>query len=92
MVCTYTLRVFSVWQLGKLKSGVVTRCFSIIQGEAEAGGDADDGEKKKRQTRGGKGAVKAKKKTEPQGVKLATAKRGKKKTVTIVMGLASYGK
>jgi hypothetical protein len=35
--------------------------------------------------------VKAKKKSEPQGIKLGTAKRGKKKMVTIVMGLASYG-
>ncbi|KAL4223922.1 hypothetical protein ACF0H5_017384 [Mactra antiquata] len=61
-----------------------------LKGEGEAGVDAEDGEKKKRQTRGGKGVVKAKKKSEPQGIKLATSKRGKKKMVTIVMGLASY--
>ncbi|XP_060561646.1 density-regulated protein homolog isoform X2 [Ruditapes philippinarum] len=60
------------------------------KGDGEAGGEGDDGEKKKRQTRGGKGTVKAKKKSEPQGIKLGTAKRGKKKMVTIVMGLASY--
>ena len=36
--------------------------------------------------------MKPKKKTEPQGVRLATSKRGKKKMVTIVMGLATYGK
>ena len=49
-------------------------------------------EKKKRQTRGGKGVIKAKKKTEPQGLKLSTATRGKKKRVTIIAGLATYGK
>ncbi|KAL8613999.1 hypothetical protein ACOMHN_023234 [Nucella lapillus] len=47
-------------------------------------------EKKKRQTRGGKGLMKAKKKVEPQGIRLWTASRGKKKKVTIVVGLASY--
>lgn len=47
-------------------------------------------EKKKRQTRGGKGVIKAKKKTEPQGLKLSTATRGKKKRVTIIAGLATY--
>ncbi|XP_052797588.1 density-regulated protein homolog [Mya arenaria] len=62
----------------------------VLRGEGESGGDVDDGEKKKRQTRGGKGTVKARKKAEPLGIKLGTAKRGKKKTVTIVMGLASY--
>lgn len=60
--------------------------------EVEGGGEGDEGEKKKRQTRGGKGTVKAKKKAEPQGIKLATSKRGKKKMVTVVMGLASYGR
>jgi len=66
--------------------------FCLLPGDGEGGGDLDDGDKKKRQTRGGKGAVKAKKKTEPLGIKLATGKRGKKKTVTIVIGLASYGR
>ncbi|KAL3856481.1 hypothetical protein ACJMK2_011233 [Sinanodonta woodiana] len=60
----------------------------------KGGGDIEeekDGEdKKKRQTRGGKGAVKAKKKLEPEGIKLATSTRGKKKKITIVTGLASY--
>lgn len=59
------------------------------EGDGEAAG-GDEGDKKKRQTRGGKGVVKAKKKAEPVGVSIATAKRGKKKTVTIVMGLGSY--
>ena len=36
--------------------------------------------------------MKAKKKIEPQGIKMWTQTRGKKKKVTIVVGLASYGK
>lgn len=56
----------------------------------DEGGEGDA--EKKRQKRGGKGQMKAKKKAEPQGVRLATSKRGKKKMVTIVMGLATYGK
>ncbi|KAH3877705.1 hypothetical protein DPMN_001581, partial [Dreissena polymorpha] len=60
------------------------------EGGGGGGGEADDSEKKKRQTRGGKGTVKAKKKSEPTGIKVGTSKRGKKKTITIVIGLASY--
>lgn len=52
--------------------------------------DADGEEKKKRQTRGGKAIMKAKKKVEPQGIKMWTQTRGKKKKVTIVVGIASY--
>jgi len=52
--------------------------------------DADGEEKKKRQTRGGKAMMKAKKKVEPMGIKMWTQTRGKKKKVTIVVGLASY--
>ncbi|CAL1544483.1 unnamed protein product, partial [Lymnaea stagnalis] len=68
-------------------------------GGGGGGGVEDDGsadtkeegeEKKKRQTRGGKAIMKAKKKIEPQGVKLWTQTRGKKKKVTIIVGLASY--
>ncbi|XP_076434675.1 density-regulated protein homolog [Babylonia areolata] len=60
-------------------------------GDKKEDGAAGGGEeKKKRQTRGGKGLMKAKKKVEPQGVRLWTASRGKKKKVTIVVGLASY--
>ncbi|KAL5016792.1 hypothetical protein ScPMuIL_006381 [Solemya velum] len=58
--------------------------------EGESDADKLDGEKKKRQTRGGKGVMKTKKKAEPKGVKMSTATRGKKKKVTIVVGLASY--
>ncbi|XP_076107935.1 density-regulated protein homolog [Mytilus galloprovincialis] len=62
------------------------RLMSIKDEEEGGEGDAE----KKRQKRGGKGQMKAKKKTEPQGVRIGTAKRGKKKMVTIVMGLATY--
>ncbi|ESO84683.1 hypothetical protein LOTGIDRAFT_222001 [Lottia gigantea] len=50
--------------------------------------DADD--KKKRQTRGGKGMLKAKKKAEPKGIKMWTQSRGKKKKITTLVGLADY--
>nr|KAG5690636.1 hypothetical protein BaRGS_018106 [Batillaria attramentaria] len=60
------------------------------EGEADKKEEGAEGEKKKRQTRGGKGLMKAKKKVEPQGIRMWTASRGKKKKVTIVVGLASY--
>lgn len=59
--------------------------------EEGGGGEEDDDKKSRRQKRGGKGMIKTKKKAEPQGVKLALSKRGKKKMVTIVMGLGTYG-
>ncbi|VDO81700.1 unnamed protein product [Soboliphyme baturini] len=48
---------------------------------------------KKRQKRGGKGVVKAKKvtATDMQPITLSRAPRGKNKFVTVVVGLASYG-
>ena len=54
----------------------------------------EDGKKKsKKQTRGGKGVVRPKKKTqEPQGICLSRAPRGKRKYVTVVTGLSTYGK
>ncbi|XP_064612628.1 density-regulated protein homolog [Liolophura sinensis] len=58
--------------------------------EDGGGGEEDDDKKSRRQKRGGKGMIKTKKKAEPQGVKLALSKRGKKKMVTIVMGLGTY--
>ncbi|XP_012940837.1 density-regulated protein homolog [Aplysia californica] len=61
------------------------------EGSAESSKDLAEGEeKKKRQTRGGKAMMKTKKKVEPQGIKMWTQTRGKKKKVTIVVGLASY--
>ncbi len=53
----------------------------------------EDGAGKKRQTRGGKGMVKAKKKDKEVAKKIALfiAPRGKKKAVTVVQGLKTFG-
>lgn len=59
-------------------------------GEAEGG----EGEGKKRQTRGGKGMMKAKKKLEAKGPKklvISRSQRNKKKYVTVVSGLGTFG-
>lgn len=57
--------------------------------EADAGGE----DKKKSQRRGGKGILKAKKaKAEgPRKICVSRAPRGKKKSVTVVTGLSTYG-
>merc|ERR1712088_388884 len=47
---------------------------------------------KKKQKRGGRGNVKAKKKAEPAQVKIGRVSRGKKKSVTHITGLSSYDK
>ncbi|XP_022916397.1 density-regulated protein homolog [Onthophagus taurus] len=53
--------------------------------------DATGEEEKKRQKRGGKGMIKAKKKEEgPKQVYVSRAPRGKKKSVTVVTGLSSF--
>jgi len=59
-------------------------------GGDEAGGDGDD---KKRQTRGGKGMMRAKKKKEagPKKLVITRSQRNKKKYVTIVSGMATFG-
>lgn len=61
--------------------------------EAGAGGEAE--EKKKGQKRGGKGMIKANKKKDEDGkdrkICLSRAPRGKKKSVTVVSGLGSFG-
>jgi len=60
--------------------------------EAESGDSAAGGGKKKRQSRGGRGMIKTKKKQDqPQRVCLSRAPRGKKKYVTVITGLATYG-
>lgn len=60
----------------------------------ENDGDADggaDGEKKKRQTRGGRGVVKVKQKQDVEKrICLSRACRGKRKFVTVITGLATY--
>lgn len=49
-------------------------------------------EEKKRQKRGGKGMIKAKKKEDgPKQVCVSRAPRGKKKSVTVVTGLSTFG-
>lgn len=59
-----------------------------LDDNAEGGGDDD----KKRQKRGGKGVMKAKKKDDvPKKICVARAARGKKKSVTIVTGLSTFG-
>ena len=47
---------------------------------------------KKRQKRGGRGNIKSKPKKEPDFVKLARIPRGKRKYVTRVTGLATFGR
>lgn len=60
---------------------------SATSGETSEAG----GEKKKRQTRGGKALVKTKNKTNvDRYIKLARCNRGKKKYVTLVVGLSTY--
>lgn len=61
-----------------------------IVDDVTAAGD----DEKKRQKRGGKGMVKAKKTKEdgPKKVCISRAPRGKKKSVTVVTGLSTFGK
>merc|ERR1719309_393292 len=59
----------------------------------EDGADGADTDEKKRQKRGGKGMMKAKKKeTEVEKkIILSIAPRGKKKAVTVVQGMKTFG-
>ena len=84
--------------LGKLSVKEETGGGSGGGGEADggtgsdaAGGDAE--EKGKRQTRGGKGMMRAKKKADkgPQRLVISRSQRNKKKYVTVVAGLATFG-
>nr|ACO10260.1 Density-regulated protein [Caligus rogercresseyi] len=63
--------------------------------QLDIGSDKEDGdeESKKRQKRGGKGMMKAKKKDADveQKICLSIAPRGKKKAVTVVQGLKTFG-
>jgi len=53
--------------------------------------EAEGGEKKKRQTRGGRGVIKTKTKQDVEKyIALSRSSRGKKKYVTVVTGLSSY--
>lgn len=62
--------------------------YTISDEEENAGGE----EEKKRQKRGGKGMLKSKKKEDvPKLVQVSRAPRGKKKSVTVVSGLSTFG-
>lgn len=65
--------------------------FERVKLEEEAGDGTDDD--KKRQKRGGKGLMKIKKKEEVnKRITVSRAPRGKKKSVTVVTGLSTFGK
>lgn len=60
-----------------------------VEDDSQEAGD----DEKKRQRRGGKGLMKIKKKEEVvKHVRVSKAARGKKKSVTIVTGLSTFGK
>lgn len=64
--------------------------FEKVRVDEEAGDTGE--EEKKRQKRGGKGILKTKKKEEgPKQVCVSRTPRGKKKSVTVVTGLSSFG-
>lgn len=68
--------------------------FSKVKLEGDVDGDAATDEDKKRQKRGGKGMLKAKKTKEggPKKVCVSRAPRGKRKSVTVVTGLSTFGR
>jgi density-regulated protein len=63
---------------------------------SEAGAVTGEEEEKKRQKRGGKGMIKANKKKDDgdkdRKISVSRAPRGKKKSVTVVTGMSSFGK
>jgi len=62
-----------------------------IEEEAAAADGTDDD--KKRQKRGGKGLLRVKKKEDvPKRICVSRAARGKKKSVTVVTGLSTFGR
>lgn len=68
--------------------------FSKVKIDDGTGDDAAGDDEKKRQKRGGKGMMKAKKTKEdgPKKIYVSRAPRGKKKSVTVVTGLSTFGK
>ncbi|XP_007900398.1 density-regulated protein isoform X1 [Callorhinchus milii] len=70
------------------KLSIADQCLQQDAG----GGDTPAGEEKekKKQTRGGRGVIRNKKKTVPQKVTIAKIPRAKKKYVTRVCGLATF--
>jgi len=64
--------------------------FKKLTAQDDLGADASE-EEKKRQKRGGRGNIRAKKKQQlPQKISLSRAPRGKKKYVTVVQGLSTF--
>lgn len=64
----------------------------LAEADDGEGGEGGEGEKKKRQTRGGRGVIKTKQKQDiEKHISVARSCRGKKKYVTIVTGLSTYG-
>ena len=67
------------------------KVVKVSDKDEEGGGGGE--EEKKRQKRGGKGIVKPKKKEEvTKQICVSRAPRGKKKSVTVVTGLSTFGK
>ena len=63
--------------------------MSVCKGD----GKDDPDDEKKRQKRGGKGMMRAKKKEEVEKkICLSRAPRGKRKSVTVITGLSTFGK
>jgi density-regulated protein len=73
----------------KGKGPVTEGVPAVVAGE-------EDAEGKKRQKRGGKGMIKANKKKEDDDkdkkISVSRAPRGKKKSVTVIHGLSTFGK
>lgn len=69
---------------------------SVPEGVPAAVAGEEDAEGKKRQKRGGKGMIKANKKKEDDDkdkkISVSRAPRGKKKSVTVIHGLSTFGK
>lgn len=74
-----------------LEKNLPTEFSKVKIDDGGDGGAGDDD--KKRQKRGGKGMMKAKKSKEdgPKKVTVSRAPRGKKKSVTVVAGLSTFG-
>lgn len=73
--------------------GKLTVKEETAEGGGGGGEEGEGDEKGKRQTRGGKGMMRAKKKLEkgPKKLVISRSQRNKKKYVTVVTGLATFG-
>ena len=81
------------WLEKNLPDNFAALGLSKTEGDDKDGGEEADEDAKKRQKRGGKGMVKAKKKEAEveKHIILFLAPRGKKKSVTVVQGLKTCG-